>query len=180
VADGRVWVRSKLLGVAVVAALSLGACDPWRCDFRSHGACVEFETDPPDMEAAQRRVDALLALELSFWGLANLDEWRIQFRDGPEYACYLAARNDGCTDYVEKTLSVRVPIGSSGCFEAAELLHELGHYALGDPMHSAPRWEQVDASFPAMVWDRADAAAECVDRYEGIELGMWPVRVDRF
>ena len=47
-------------------------CDPWRCDFHSHGACVEFETDPPDLAVAKPRVDALLDRELPFWGLSNL------------------------------------------------------------------------------------------------------------
>ena len=86
----------------------------------------------------------------------------------------------GCTDYIEKTLSVRIPPDANGCFEAAELLHELGHYELGDPMHSNERWKQVEAQFAPMVWDRPDAAPECVDRYQGIERGMWPVRIDQF
>jgi hypothetical protein len=36
--------RAGAIGVAVVALLA--ACDPWRCEFTSHGACVEFETPP--------------------------------------------------------------------------------------------------------------------------------------
>jgi hypothetical protein len=166
--------------LAGVVALGLQACAPWYCDFDSHGACVEFETDPQDLGDAKRRVDALLAVELPFWGLANLDGWRVQFRDGPEYTCYLARRNDGCTDYLEKTLSVRLPPEAPACFEASELLHELGHYALGDPMHSAARWHDVDAAFAAIVWDHAEAAPECVARYRGIRTGVWTVREDRF
>lgn len=165
--------------MACAAALAL-ACEPWRCDFHAHGACVEFVTDPPDLGLAEQRVTALLERELPFWGLANLDGWRVQFRDSPEYACYLATRNDGCTDYVDRTLSVRVPPDSGGCFEAAELLHELGHYALGDPMHSSPRWQGVDAAFAPVVWDRPDADPSCVERYGGITAGMWPVHADRF
>lgn len=168
---------AALIGVVVLA---LAGCAPWNCDFESHGACIEFETDPPDLDDTRRRVDALLEGELAFWGLANLEEWRVQFRDGPEYACYLARRNDGCTDYLEKTLSVRVPADAPGCFEASELLHELGHYALGDPMHSAPEWQGVDAQFAPTVWDRPDAPAECVARYRGIRAGVWTVREDRF
>ena len=82
-------------------------------------------------------------------------------------ACYLAAESEGCTDYVEKTLSVRVPATAGGCFEASELLHELGHYALGDPMHSNGRWADVDAAFAQIVWDYAGAPPECVTRYHG-------------
>ena len=171
--------RIVICGLAAALALGL-ACAPWDCDFDSHGACVEFETDPPDLAEARRRVDALLAAELPFWGLANLDGWRIQFRDGAEYSCYLTPRNDGCTDYLEKTLSVRVPPDAPRCFEAAELLHELGHYALGDPMHSAGRWRDVDAAFAPLVWDRPGAPAECVERYRGIRAGVWTVREDRF
>jgi hypothetical protein len=166
--------------VLVGAGLGLSACAPWDCDFESHGACVEFETDPPDLAEAKARVDGLLARELPFWGLANLRDWRIQFRDGAEYTCYLAQRNDGCTDYVEKTLSVRVPPDAPGCFEAAELLHELGHYALGDPMHSAGRWQDVDPAFAPLVWDHPAAPEACVTRYEGIRSGVWTVREDRF
>ncbi len=170
----RVWAA------AIGAALCLAACDPWRCDFHARGACVEFEDDPPDLADAELRVSALLDRELPFWGLSSLSGWRIQYRNDAEYACYLAAHNDGCTDYIEKTLSVRIPPDANGCFEAAELLHELGHYELGDPMHSNDRWKQVEAQFAPMVWDRPDAAPECVDRYQGIERGMWPVRIDRF
>jgi hypothetical protein len=163
-----------------VALAALTGCDRWACDFESHGACVEFTQDPPDLEEARRRVDRLLELELPYWGLASLDGWRIQFRDTAEYPCYVAARNDGCTDYIEQTMSVRVPPDAKGCFEAAELLHELGHYELGDPMHSSPRWDGVDAQFAPMVWERPDAPPECVKRYGGIRSGVWPVTRDRF
>ncbi len=170
----------RIWAAAVAAALCLGGCEPWHCDFYVRDACVEFVTDPADLADAEQRVSALLDRELPFWGLANLDGWRIQFRDDAEYACYLASHNDGCTDYLEKTLSVRIPPDAEGCFEAAELLHELGHYKLGDPMHSNSRWEQVDAQFAPMVWDRPDAAPPCVHRYTGVERGMWPVRIDKF
>ena len=164
-----------LLGA--VAAAALAACDPWHCSFESHGACVEFDHPPADLEAAKARVDRLLELELPFWDLHALSGWRIQYRDTSEYVCYLATRNAGCTDYIQKTLSVRVP-DDSGCFEAAELLHELGHYKLGDPMHANPRWRDVDAAFAGMVWDRPDAPAACVARYHDIRTGMWSVGVD--
>ncbi|WP_248354102.1 hypothetical protein [Anaeromyxobacter oryzae] len=172
----------RRLLLAALATLTVGvtACDPWRCDFDSHGACIEFETNPADLAAAQARVDRLLDLELPYWNLHRLGGWRIQFRDTPEYVCYLATRNEGCTDYVNKTISVRVPPDSMGCFEAAELLHELGHYALGDPMHANPAWAGVDAQFAGIVWDRPDAPASCVRRYGGIRHGMWPVNMDGF
>lgn len=172
--------RARVAFGATIALAVLAACDPWYCDFDSHGACIEFTEDPPDMEAARARMDALLSRELPFWGLSNLGGWRVQFRDTSDYPCYLATRNDGCTDYIEKTLSVRIPPGSRGCFEAAELLHELGHYALGDPMHSNEAWKGVEPAFPRMVWDFAGAPDECVDRYEGVTLGMWPVNIDAF
>lgn len=162
------------------AALALCACEPWRCDFHSHGACVEFTEDPPDLADAEARMDALLARELPFWGLSSLGGWRIQYRDTSDYPCYLADRNDGCTDYIEKTLSVRIPPGADGCFEAAELLHELGHYALGDPMHSNDRWRDVEPAFARMVWDFPEAPEECVSAYFGRTLGMWPVHIDGF
>jgi hypothetical protein len=164
----------------VAVAVALAGCDPWRCDFESHGACIEFETDPPDVAAAQARVDRVLALEMPFWNLHDLSGWRIQFRNGGEYVCYLSTRNDGCTDYLEKTMSVRVPPDSNGCFEAAELLHELGHYTLGDPMHANDRWRDVEGEFAPVVWDRADADVACRDRYAGIHQGMWSVRTDAF
>ncbi len=170
--------RRAIWGLA--AALTLAGCDPWRCDFQSHGACVEFVRQPADLADAQRRVDRLLELELPYWGLANLDGWRIQYRDTAQYTCYLADRNDGCTDFVEKTLSVRLPQDVPDCFEAAELLHELGHYELGDPMHSSPRWDGVDAQFAGIVWDRPDAPPECVERFHGITSGVWTVRRDSF
>lgn len=163
-----------------MAALALAACDPWRCDFESHGACIEFETDPPDLGAARLRVDALLAAELPYWNLTRLSGWRIQFRDTAEYTCYVAARNDGCTDYLQQTMSVRVPVDGDGCFEASELLHELGHYALGDPTHVSPRWRGVEAQFAPMVWDRPDADPLCLARYGGVREGMWTVNLNGF
>jgi hypothetical protein len=165
---------------ACAAALSLSACDPWACDFYSHGACVEFSTPLADVADAQRRMDRLLDLELPYWGLSSLEGWRIQYRTTAEYTCYLAARNDGCTDYAKQTMSVRLPSDTPSCFEAAELLHELGHYELGDPMHSNPLWAGVDAQFAGIVWDRPDAPPECVARFHGIESGVWVVRRNGF
>lgn len=167
-------------GVAAAALLLLSGCEPWDCAFESHGACIEFADEPADLEDAQRRTDRLLEIGLAFWGLANVDDWRIQFRTSSDYPCYFATRNEGCTDYIAKTISVRIPPDAPDCFEAAEVLHELGHYELGDPMHSSDRWKGVDAQFAAMVWDRPDAAPSCVERYQGIHEGMWPVRIDAF
>jgi hypothetical protein len=141
---------------------------------------VEFTTDPADMEATRARVDALLVRELPFWGLSSLSGWRIQFRTTADHPCYIAASSEGCTDYIEKTISVRVPSTSEGCFEAAELLHELGHYALGDPMHSNDAWKGVDGAFARMVWDFPGAPPECVERYSGVTTGIWSVTPDRF
>jgi hypothetical protein len=166
--------------VATGALAALTACQPWSCDFESHGACIEFTRDPDDLEAARVRVDALLERELPFWGLSGLSGWRIQFRETTDHPCYLAALSEGCTDFLEKTLSVRVPPTSDGCFEASELLHELGHYALGDPMHSNDTWTGVAAAFAPMVWDFPGAPPECARRYKGITTGMWTVTIDGF
>ncbi len=132
------------------------------------------------MDAARARVDALLDRELAFWGLSNLGGWRVQFRNDATYTCYFSSENEGCTDYVEHTLSVRVPPDADGCFEASELLHELGHYELGDPMHSNPKWGDVDAQFASIVWNRPDAPPECVERYGGIISGVWAVNYNSF
>lgn len=171
------------MGIArwvAAAAIAATGCQVWHCDFESHGACVEFTSGPQDLADAQRRVDALLARELPFWGLSSLSGWRVQFRDSTSYPCYFSSRNEGCTDYFEQTISVHIPTGSQGCFEAAELLHELGHYALGDPMHSNPHWKDLEGQFATMVWDRPDAAPPCIERYQGVRAGMWPVRIDGF
>jgi hypothetical protein len=165
---------------ACLAALAASGCDQWMCDFHSHGACVEFVREPKDLAAAQRRVDRLLELELPFWGLSSLSGWRVQYRESSEYTCYMIENNDGCTDYAKNTISVRLPPDAPDCFEAAELLHELGHYELGDPMHSNPRWADVEGQFAAMVWDRPDAAPECVARYRGITTGVWVVHRNSF
>lgn len=172
--------RGEVALWTVAAAVGLAGCEPWRCSFESHGACIEFTYDPGPLDEVKVRVDRLLELELPYWGLHELGGWRIQFRPTGEYPCYLADRNEGCTDYIEKTLSVRIPPSSQGCFEASELLHEIGHYALGDPMHSNARWTDVDAAFAPMVWDHPGAPPECVDRYEGVTTGIWNVTPDRF
>ena len=166
------------MGLSAVVVLS--GCQQWDCAFESHGACIEFANPPADLEDAQARVDRLLEVELAFWGLSNLDDWRIQFRTSAEYPCYFATRNEGCTDYILQTISVKVPEEAPECFEASELLHELGHYELGDPMHSSDRWLGVDEQFAPIVWDRPDATPSCVERFEGIRAGMWRVRVDEF
>jgi hypothetical protein len=170
--------RVAVLAVAAMAALA--GCEPWRCDFESHGACVEFETNPPDVHAAKQRMDRLLDLELPYWNLHKLDGWRILYRDTAQYECYLTARNDGCTDYINHTLSIRLRDEDGACFEAAELLHELGHYALGDPTHSNPLWKGVDDQFAPVVWDRPDAPRPCRDTFAGVRTGMWTVNIDGF
>ena len=159
---------------------------PWRCDFDSHGACVEFEdrSRPTSADGEPARRTRSSTRELPFWGLSNLDGWRIQYRnDAGVRLLPRRAATTGCTDYLEKTLSVRIPPDAGGCFEAAELLHELGHYELGDPMHSNSRWKRRGGDqFAPMVWDRPDAAPECVERYHGIRARRsWTgPRADRF
>lgn len=165
---------------AAAAAALLSGCSPWHCNFESHGACIEFTTPPGDLTATQARVDALLDRELPYWGLSGLSGWRIQFRDSANHPCYLAAESEGCTDYVENTISVHVPATSLGCFEAAELLHELGHFSLGDPMHSNDLWAGVEPAFPRMVWDFPGAPAECIARYQDVTSGMWIVQQNHF
>jgi hypothetical protein len=172
--------RAGWAAIAAAAALLAGGCSPWHCQFHSHGACIEFSTPPGDLAAAQVRVDALLDRELPYWGLSNLGGWRILFRDWTNEACYTASASLGCTDYLEKTISVHVPATSGGCFEASEVLHELGHYALGDPMHSNDLWKGVAPAFPGMVWDFQGAPVECVTRYHGVTSGMWSVNVNGF
>ena len=78
------------------------------------------------------------------------------------------------------TLSVRVHPDAHGCFESAELMHELGHYRLGDPMHSNSHWGGVEDEFAPVVWDRPGAPPECVERYGGIRTGMWHVNQNAF
>lgn len=165
---------------AAAAAILLAGCSRWDCSFYSHGACVEFTSPPADLQDAQARVDALLDRELPFWGLSALSGWRVQFRDSQDRPCYLAASSEGCTDYLDKTISVHVPSSANGCFEASELLHELGHYSLGDPMHSNDLWKGVEAAFSRMVWDFGGAPPECVARYRGITSGMWTVGRNAF
>jgi hypothetical protein len=169
-----------MLAAAAASTLLLGACEPWHCDFWSHGACVEFTYDPGPLEPVKARVDRLLELEMPYWGVSQISGWRIQFRTTQAYTCYFAKLSEGCTDYVERTMSVRVSPGANGCFEASALLHELGHYALGDPMHSAPGWEGVDAAFGPIVWDRPDAPQVCVDRFRGIYKGPWALAPNTF
>lgn len=173
-------MADRVAWLAAAAAFATAGCSSWRCDFDSHGACIEFVTPPADIQAARVRVDALLDRELAFWGLSSLEGWRVQFRDSASYDCYFATENEGCTDFLDKTLSVRIPPQSGGCFEAAELLHELGHYELGDPMHSSSRWHGIEAAFAPMVWDHPGAPPECVRRYRGITSGVWAVRYDSF
>jgi len=168
-----------VVGVATGVCL-LAACSQGPCDFHSHGACVEFTYDTTATPDVQARVDRLLELEMAFWGLHHLGGWKVQFRGTPEYLCYVSARNDGCTNYFNREISVRVLPDSEGCFESSELLHELGHYTLGDPAHSDPRWRDVDGQFAGIVWQRDDAAESCRHRYRDIFVGMWPVRIDGF
>ena len=150
------------------------------CDFESHGACVQFTYDATAIPDLRARVDRLLELEMAFWGVHALKGWTVQFRDTSHYDCYLNMTNSGCTNYFDQEMSVLADPAYGQCFESAPLLHELGHYTLGDPTHSDPRWRDVPGSFAAMVWDRPDAPAACVDRFQGVRDGMWPVHFDGF
>lgn len=163
-----------------IIAIALSACSPWHCDFTVKGACVEFETTPTDIPGYQARLERLLELEMPFWGVSDLNGWRIQYRNTEDYLCYLVPKDAGCTDYVEHTLSVYIPQDAPDCFEAAQLLHELGHYTLGDPTHTNPKWKDVDGQFAADAWDRPDAPASCVSRWGYIYSGVWTVNTDGF
>jgi hypothetical protein len=165
--------------VLVVASV-LGGCGGGRCDVESHGACVEFTYDVSGVPDLQARVDRLLALELGYWGVPSLEGWKVQFRDTVEYQCALTQRTDGCTNWFRRELSVFVHPEAGGCFESAELLHELGHYTLRDPTHTDARWPALDAQFAAVVWDRPDAPADCRQRFHGVYRGMWTVNAGGF
>ena len=168
----QVWVA------AIAEALGLAACDPWHCDFHVRGACVEFEEDPPDLAVAERRVTALLDVELPFWGSSSLSGWRIQYRNDAE--CLLSRRAQRRVHRLPR----EDPLGSDPA----------GRGRLLRGGRAAPRARSlrarrsdvleraldVEAQFAPMVWDREDAAPECVRRYHGIDHGMWPVRIDRF
>jgi hypothetical protein len=160
--------------------LLAGGCAQGRCDFHSHGGCIEFTYDVSGIPDLQARVDKLLDLEMAFWDLHSLDGWKVQFRATQSYDCYLVMQNDGCTNYFLREMSVYVAVDADGCFESAELLHELGHFKLGDPTHSDAKWHDIDPQFAPIVWDRPDAADSCQLRYRGIFAGMWPVRFGGF
>jgi hypothetical protein len=166
---------------AVGAALSLGAgCAQGPCDFYSHGACVAFTYDVSALPDVQGRVDRLLEREMAYWGVHHISGWRIEFRDTDRYDCYLSLKNSGCTNYFNQEMSVYVGPSFLECFEAAPLLHELGHYTIGDPTHSDERWKPIPDRFAEMVWARPDAAPACARRFNGIATGMWPVHFDGF
>ncbi len=174
---GRRWGGVVGASLAIVLA---GCAQQGPCDFHSHGACVQFTYDYSGLKDVQGRIDRLLEHEMPFWGLHDIAGWTIQFRDTNQYNCYLVATNSGCTDYFERVMSVEVAPEYHDCFEAAQLLHEMGHYTLGDPTHSDARWHDVPGAFAQMVWNRSDAAPECVSTFKGVTTGMWPVHFDGF
>lgn len=173
-------MRGRLAGFTVCVGALLAGCAAGPCDLHSHGACVSFTYDASGIPDLQARVDRLLELEMPFWGLHHIAGWRIEFRNTNHYNCYLNLSNSGCTDFLSQEISVYVQPTFGECFEAAQLLHELGHYTLGDPTHSDPKWRDVPAQFASTVWDRPDAPASCVQRFAGIVTGMWPVNYDGF
>jgi hypothetical protein len=174
-------VRRTGVVLAALAVTALPGCmQQGVCEFKSHGACIQFTYDSSAAPDLQARMDRLLELEMAYWGLHSLGGWTVQFRNSPSYNCYLTLTNSGCTNFFDREMSVYVQPGYGDCFEAAPLLHELGHYTLGDPTHSDARWRGVPESFASMVWDRPDAAASCVQRFRGITTGVWPVNFDGF
>ncbi len=168
--------------MAGLLPMLLSGCSlqPGTCDLHSHGACVQFTYDASTIPNLQARMDRLLELEMAFWGLHAIDGWTIQFRDTTSYNCYLTMNNSGCTNFFSQEMSVYVAPSDGDCFEAAPLLHELGHYTLGDPTHSDPKWRDVPGQFAAIVWNRPDAAPSCIARFQGVTTGMWPVHFDGF
>ena len=172
--------RSAWAVSSVLLAALLGGCARGPCDVYSHGACVGFTYDVTQVQDLQARVDRLLELEMAYWGLHHIAGWRIEFRDSPHYDCYLNLTNSGCTNFFNNEISVYVHPSFGDCFEGAPLLHELGHYTLGDPTHDDPKWRPLPDQFAGVVWDRPDAPASCVRRFHGIVQGMWPVNFDGF
>ncbi len=170
----------RVVGIGALLLACACARQTGPCDFQSHGACIQFTFDTSKIPDVQARVDRFLALAMPFWGLHAIQGWTIQFRDSDQYDCYLNMTNSGCTNYFDQEMSVWVQPAFDGCFEAAPLLHELGHYTIGDPTHSDARWRDVSGQFAALVWDRPDAAASCKQRFSGVTTGMWPVNFNGF
>lgn len=150
------------------------------CLFESHGACIRFTYDVSAVPDLQARMDRLLELEMAVWGLRSLRGWTIQFRRSASYNCYLNMVNSGCTNFFDREMSVQVREEYGDCFEAAPLLHELGHYTLGDPAHSDAQWHDIPTRFADIVWNRPDAPASCVEEFQGVTTGMWPVNFNSF
>ena len=127
-------------------------CDPWHCDFESHGACVEFEQPParpggarrPRVDRAARPASCRSGTSEPLRAGASSTARRSGVRLLPRRAA-----TTGCTDYLEKTFSVRLPAGRGRLHRGGRAAPRARHYELGDPMHRTSAGRDVEAAVRA-------------------------------
>ncbi len=97
----------------------------------------------PDFPA---RLESTVVAALRYWGGAwtHVDGRSVTLVDDPSVPCG-DVRALGCFDRNILLTTHDPGTGTIPCIERSVLVHEIGHVVLGDPLHTDPRWMELDS-----------------------------------
>jgi hypothetical protein len=141
---------------AMAAALTLAACGGGggeasvtesASSIDVDGVLVQIDSRAPFTQARDfpARLETTIAAALRYWGgtWGQVQGRTITFVDAPSITCGTTQALGCFADGIR--LTTRDPgVGMVACVEQTVLVHEIGHLVLGDPMHTDPRWMQMD------------------------------------
>ncbi len=133
-------------GLLLLAATA-AACGGRAQDFYVHDTAVVVETSAPFASRPEfpARLENTIAVALAYWGGRWADlRGRTLTLSGEPYVACAGAPALGCYDGDIRITTSDPSLGTFRCVEQTVLVHEIGHAAIGDPLHQDPRWMELE------------------------------------
>jgi hypothetical protein len=143
-------------------------------DFYVRGTAVVVESDAPFVRHPDlpSRIESTVDAALQYWGgtWEDLEATTIVL-GGDHVVCGTNPSALGCFDGALKIATADPGTGQVTCVEQTVLVHEVGHAVIGDPLHTDPRWMELEPVGDALQGRRGYTSTGEVDCL--ISLSVW-------